>query len=172
VPLTDSIDGVPVGTMAVPGRPAGLQLFLDRDDSGDARLLVLPYAVTGASAGSAGGGAGLLTGQPLALGVGPGQRIAGTDVSVALRGVSSYSVLIAKRDPGQGLVWLAFGLLISGVGITFYLPRRRVWARVGPDGSLALVARSDRYVDLDREFGALIDDLVARRAASLTVPPD
>jgi hypothetical protein len=28
------------------------------------------------------------------------------------------------------------------------------------------VARSDRYVDLEREFGRLLDDLVARREPS------
>ena len=44
-------------------------------------------------------------------------------------------------------------LLIIGLAITFYLPRRRIWARLAPAGELRLVARSDRYVDLEREFG-------------------
>jgi hypothetical protein len=60
-------------------------------------------------------------------------------------------------------VWLSFGLLILGLALTFYFPRRRVWARLGPDGELRLVARADRYVDLRREFGRLLEDLVARR---------
>jgi cytochrome c biogenesis protein ResB len=75
-------------------------------------------------------------------------------------------VLIARRDPGQGIVWLAFGTLISGILITFYLPRRRVWARLAANGELGLVGRSDRYVDFDREFGRLLDDLVAARSPS------
>jgi cytochrome c biogenesis protein ResB len=70
---------------------------------------------------------------------------------------------VAKQDPGQGLVWLAFGTLIAGLAITFYLPRRRVWARLSPDGQLAIVGRSERYVDFDREFGRLLDGLVAVR---------
>ena len=45
-----------------------------------------------------------------------------------------YTLLIAKRDPGQAIVWLAFASLIAGIAITFYLPRRRVWARITPDG--------------------------------------
>jgi cytochrome c biogenesis protein len=73
-------------------------------------------------------------------------------------------LLIAKKDPGQGIVWTAFLLLIIGLAITFYLPRRRIWARIAPSGEVRLVARSDRYVDLEREFGRLLDDLVARRA--------
>lgn len=51
----------------------------------------------------------------------------------------------------------------SGIGITFYLPPRRIWARLSPAGDLAIVARSDRYLDVEREFGRLLDDLVAAR---------
>ena len=60
-------------------------------------------------------------------------------------------------------MWVAFGLLIAGITITFYLPRRRVWTRLAPDGRLAIVWRSDRYVDVEREFGRLLDQLVAAR---------
>ena len=51
-----------------------------------------------------------------------------------LRGVHS---LIAKRDPGQGIVWAAFLCLIAGITITFYRPRCRIWARLTSDGRLA-----------------------------------
>ena len=61
------------------------------------------------------------------------------------------------------LVWIAFALLIAGITITFYRPRRRVWTRLAPDGSLGIVWRSDRYVDVEREFGRLLDRLVAAR---------
>ena len=53
--------------------------------------------------------------------------------------------------------------LIAGITITFYLPRRRVWTRRTPDGRLGIVWRSDRYVDVEHEFGRLLDDLVAAR---------
>ena len=84
-------------------------------------------------------------------------------VSLELTDFGEYTLLIAKRDPGQPIVWLAFASLITGIAITFYLPRRRVWARIAPDGRVALVWRSDRYVDVEREFGRLLDDLVAAR---------
>ena len=79
---------------------------------------------------------------------------------------SDYTLLIAKHDPGQGIVWLAFASLIAGITITFYLPRRRVWTRLTSDGRLGIVWRSDRYVDVEREFGRLLDDLVAARATT------
>ncbi len=67
------------------------------------------------------------------------------------RGIDGATILIAKQDPGQGIVWLAFGSLIAGLLITFYLPRRRVWTRLARRrASCAIVGRSDRYVDFER----------------------
>ena len=162
VPMTDQAAGSPYGTMAIPGRGLGLQLVLQRASDGNAVVLFLPYQVTGTAAD------GTLQTQDLgALALEPGETGTGPglDFTVGLRDVSSYSLLIAKRDPGQGVVWLAFGLLLLGLLITFYLPRRRIWARLRGDGTLALVARADRYVDVEREFGELLDDLVAIRRA-------
>ena len=45
---------------------------------------------------------------------GESDTAAGTDFSVELRGFQDFTLLIAKRDPGQGLVWLAAGCLIVG----------------------------------------------------------
>jgi len=164
VPLTDQAGGLPFGTLAVPGRDVGLQLLLDRTSAGVGTLLVLPYVVTGVKAD---GTNQVQTGFPLTVENGGTATFQALDFAVSLKGFSSYTLLIAKRDPGQGIVWAAFGSLILGLMITFYLPRRRVWARLAPDGSLALVGRSDRYVDFDREFGRLVDDLVGARAAAV-----
>ena len=82
---------------------------------------------------------------------------------VMLKDFGAYTLLIAKRDPGQAIVWAAFAALITGLAITFYLPRRRVWARFRPDGRLDLVGRADRHVEFEREFDDLIDELVRIR---------
>ncbi len=160
VVLTDEVAGLPFSVTAVPGRDAGLQLFLDRADDGGPVVLAIPYRVVGT----------LPDGSPrtqelgaLALVPGESGTAPAIDFVVGLRGISDYTLLIAKHDPGQGLVWLAFGLLIVGLVVTFWLPRRRIWARLGPDGEATLVARFDRYVDVDREFGAVVDDVVAAR---------
>ncbi len=162
VALTGSAAGQPYGTFSVPGRDVGLEMFLTKAQDGTDGVLFAPYRSRGT----------LVDGTPdiaeltpffVALGATGGSR--DTDFFVELRGVQGATVLIAKRDPGQGLVWLAFGCLIAGLMITFYLPRRRIWARVSPDGRLAIVGRSDRYVDFVREFGRLLDDLVTARAA-------
>ena len=162
VPLTDQAAGRPYGTLAVPGRDLGLELLLQRRPDGTGLLLVLPYRVTGTASD---GRPEVERLQPITIRAGEAQVPPGLDFSVGVKRFSDYVLVIAKKDPGQGIVWSAFALLIIGLAITFYLPRRRVWARLGADGDLRLVARSDRYVDVEREFGRLLDDLVARRRA-------
>jgi cytochrome c biogenesis protein len=148
--------------MSVPGRDIGLELLLGQDANGVGNLLVLPYAVTG-SAGDGSPAFQELPAAAVALQAGEARAPAGLDFSVGLRRFTDYTLIIAKKDPGQGIVWAAFLFLIAGIAISFYLPRRRIWARIAPDGGLRIVARSDRYVDVEREFGGLLDDLVARR---------
>jgi cytochrome c biogenesis protein len=160
VPLTDAAADSPYGIVGVPGRDLGLQLLLRQASDGRGVVLILPYRMTG----TAPDGSPIAQNfAPVALQRGETAELEGLDLSVELADFSEYTLLIAKRDPGQGLVWLAFGLLISGITISFWLPRRRVWARLAADGRVGLVWRSDRYVDVEREFGRLLDDLVAAR---------
>ncbi len=161
VPLTGGVAGRPFETLTVPGRDVALQLLLERRADGVGELVVLPYRITGTAAD---GSPMVQNFEPFLLARGDARQPAGLDFTVGLSDFSEYTLLIAKHDPGQGLIWLAFLLLIAGITITFYLPRRRIWARIAPDGGLGLVWRSDRYVNVEREFGRLLDDLVAARA--------
>ena len=162
VPLTDSAADAPYGILSVPGRDVGLQLLLSRNAEGAGTVLVLPYRVTGTNPD----GTPIVENfTPLAPAVGEIGRSEELGLTVELREVGAYTLLIAKKDPGQGLVWIAFASLIAGITISFYLPRRRVWTRLTADGRLGIVWRSDRYVDVEREFGRLLDDLVAARRA-------
>ncbi len=167
VPMTDTVAGLPFAQFAVPGRNVALQLVLQKDSSGTGILLVLPFRGTlNADGTTKAVGLG-----PLALAQGEAAVPAGTDFSVAFTGVSEYTLLIAKKDPGAYIAWLAFALLILGLLITFWMPRRRIWARLSAEGRLALTVKADRYVDVGREFGRFLDDLVAARgAASPPVP--
>lgn len=163
VPLTDQAAGFPYGQLAVPGRDVGLELLLQRAADGRGIVLVLPYRIVGRNPD---GSPVVEEFAPMAIAVGEAQTVPGLDFTVGVRRFASYALIIAKHDPGQGLVWLAFGLLLAGIVGTFYFPRRRVWTRLRPDGSLALVARADRYVDPRRAFGPLLADLVQRRVSA------
>ena len=167
IPMTDEAAGFPFTEFAVPGRDVALQLLLQRQADGTGVLLVLPFRAVGTNADGSPQIAGL---EPLALTRGESDTAAGTDFSVELRGFQDFTLLIAKRDPGQGLIWLAAGCLIVGLLITFWMPRRRVWAKVGGDGRVALTVRADRYVDVTREFGAVLDDLVKARGGASPSP--
>jgi cytochrome c biogenesis protein len=160
VPMTGSAAGRPFDILAVPGRDVALQLLLERRPDGIGELVVLPYRVTDTNAD---GSPVVENFEPFLLARGDVRQASGLDFTVGFEDFSEYTLLIAKHDPGQGIVWLAFIALIAGITITFYLPRRRVWARLAPDGRLNLVWRSDRYVNVEREFGRLLDDLVAAR---------
>ena len=163
VPMTDAADGLPYASIGIPGRDMGLKLLLDRAADGTGTVLVVPYKVVG----MAPDGEPIIEPYPAVdLKRGDVKVSQGLDLSIGLADFGEFTLLIAKRDPGQGLVWVAFGLLIAGITITFYRPRRRVWTRVAPDGRLGIVWRSDRYVDVEREFGGVLDQLVAARRRS------
>ena len=161
--LTDTVQAQPHGVFSVPGRDVGLEMLLTQASDGTAAVAYIPYRAAGTLPD---GTADLEPLRPFLVAVGGIGGSPDTDFFVELRGIEGATVLIAKRDPGQGLVWLAFSTLIAGLAISFYLPRRRVWARLTSDGRLSIVGRSERYVDFDREFGRLLDDLVAVRPAT------
>jgi len=160
VPMTDSADGLPYASIGIPGRDMGLKLLLDKEADGRGVVVAIPYKVVGTGAD---GQPVEDVYQPVDLHAGDAKVSQGLDLSIGVTDFGQFTLLIAKRDPGQGLVWIAFALLIAGITITFYRPRRRVWTRLAPDGSLGIVWRSDRYVDVEREFGRLLDRLVAAR---------
>ena len=167
VPMTDQAAGLPFAQFAVPGRDVALQLVLQKDSSGTGILLVLPFR----GVVNADGSTSRVPLGPLALEQGEAGVASGTNFSVEFTGVSQYTLLIAKKDPGAYLAWAAFGFLIVGLLITFWMPRRRIWGRLGADGRLALTVKADRYVDVGREFGRFLDDLVAARGATTRPAP-
>ena len=99
VPMTDSARGSPYVTMAVPGRDFGLQLLLTRDDAGPGRR---PRAAvshprrerrTGPRSSRTSSAVTLLRGDT---------RVSDElGISLELTDFGEYTLLIAKRDPGQ-----------------------------------------------------------------------
>ena len=163
VPLTDAVEGRPYGILSVPGRDIGLQLLLTKISDGIGIVLIQPYRAIGTNPD----GSPIVENLPwLPLAKGETGLSEEAGLTVELTDVGEYTLLIAKKDPGQGLVWLAFASLIAGIVISFYFPRRRVWTRLDAAGRLGIVWRSDRYVDVEREFGRLLDDLVAVRRST------
>jgi cytochrome c biogenesis protein len=160
IPLDEVNGGRPYGRFTIPGREEGLEMLLGSDAGGAASLAVVGYRVTGEDAAG-----GPVVETMFVGGAAPGRTyvVDASDLRITFEKVTAFSGVIVKRDPGASIVWVSFLLLIVGLALTFYFPRRRTWARLDPSGELRLVARADRYVDLRREFGRLLEDLVARR---------
>ncbi|MFI5200472.1 MAG: cytochrome c biogenesis protein ResB, partial [Candidatus Limnocylindrales bacterium] len=151
VALDDSAAGSPHGTMSVPGEGnIGLEMLLTKASDGTEGVLFLPYRSTGLNPDGTPITQSLT---PFFVPIGGVGGSPDTSFYVQLLDVQNATILVAKEDPGQPIVWFAFLSLITGLLITFYLPRRRIWARLEPSGELRIVGRSERYVDFRREFG-------------------
>jgi cytochrome c biogenesis protein len=73
-----------------------------------------------------------------------------------------FTGLIVARDPGAVFVWIGAGLLMFGICVVFFFPRRRAWAliRPRPDGSSIHVAAISRHdVTFQSDFTRLVDEI-------------
>ena len=46
--------------------------------------------------------------------------------------IGSYTGIIARRDPGAPIIWLAAVLIVGGLAFTLRRPRTRLWLRLVP----------------------------------------
>ena len=81
------------------------------------------------------------------------------------RGPREFTGLTVRRDPGATVFWVAIGLGLAGLLVTFFLPRRRFWVRVTPTRTY-LAGLAGHGVNLRREFAGL-----ARRLNAPDAPP-
>lgn len=70
-------------------------------------------------------------------------------IGIEFRAPTSYIGLIAKRDPGQGLIWLGAVLLVAAISVSLLRPRRRVWARFDATTVRLAVASGDPYAEAE-----------------------
>ena len=68
-----------------------------------------------------------------------------------------------KRDPGDTFIWLAVGMAMLGLGMTFYVPRRRLWVKVTAERTY-LAGLAERSTRFGRELRLLGADLGAKDA--------
>jgi cytochrome c biogenesis protein len=157
--LAGSLVERPQGFMTIPGSQVGLIAVLDRDASGRPVL-----GVSGITAPAADGSSRTLFLAALGLGATTDPAATG-GYRITWSDAGAFTGLVVKNDPGQGVIWLASLALLSGIVLTFYFPRRRVWARLEGD-RLDVAMLTDRYVDAPRELARLTRDLGAAAAAS------
>lgn len=150
--LAGTLVGLPQGFLTIPGSNVGLLVVLDRGQSGAGQL-----TLQGLVADPSTGQTRVVFMQTLGEGQATDTATSG-GYSIRWAGASAFTGLVVKRDPGQAIVWIAYLLLILGLVLTFYFPRRRVWVRAIP-GRTELAMLTDRYVDGPRELKELVRDL-------------
>jgi len=152
--LAGQVAGLPQGFLTIPGSPVGLLTVLSSDATGAGTLALIGLVADE-------------TGQSQAIfqekvGVGGSTDPAATaGYRITWRKADAFTGMVVKDDPGQGLIWVAYLSLILGLLLSFYFPRRRVWARIS-DGRVEVAMLADRYVDAPREFGQMLADIGAR----------
>jgi cytochrome c biogenesis protein ResB len=111
-----------------------------------------------ADAAAAGGETSLtisgLATQPLRLE--PGQSETVGDYQYTFLGQREFSGIQVKRDRSDYLVWAGAGLIVLGVMVTFWVPRRRLWAKINSSGT-ALAGQAPGHADYARELRELAD---------------
>jgi hypothetical protein len=90
----------------------------------------------------------------------PGDSERVGDIVVRLDRFDAWVTLLSRRDPGLAILFTGAGLLSVGLGVAFWLPRRRVSVRPAADG-MVLTLRGERYDDPSDEL-----DRLARRLGS------
>jgi cytochrome c biogenesis protein len=83
----------------------------------------------------------LAAGQPAVLG----------DYEYSFGGRREFSGLTVRRDPGSTFIWVATGIFLLGLGLTFYTPRRRLWGKID-SAQAAFRGLGGRKIAVEREI--------------------
>lgn len=99
-------------------------------------------------------------GDPLVIevGVGETQKLPNGG-SVTFDGVKRFIAVDISQDPTQALMLVSAILILAGLGLSLFVPRRRVWVRVrNGDAEVAALARGEDPM-VERAVDALVKDL-------------
>ncbi len=79
------------------------------------------------------------------------------------RGQVEASGVSVRRDPGDTFIWLAVGMAMVGLTLTFYVPRRRLWVKVTPARTY-MAGIAEKTTRLGREMRLMGAQLGSRDA--------
>ncbi len=152
-----ALDGVPAAF--VPDFP--LPPSLPSDRTGGDVLVEMSNVVYGsdeASAGTAVSAAGegppqltLVGLEPQAVTLRPGDVTEIGSYEYAFLGQREFAGIQVRKDRSDLLIWIGAGLLIGGVAATFWVPRRRLWAKITADRT-HLAGQAGHFADFTAEM--------------------
>ncbi|MES2210012.1 MAG: cytochrome c biogenesis protein ResB [Chloroflexota bacterium] len=141
--LDGQLAGRPEGTLRVPGTEVALELLLKKGAQGVAELSVIGVRPS----------PNFDTAPVILFGVvlrpGDGYFVPDSGIAIEFRRPSSYIGVIARRDPGQGFIWIGAVLLVAGVSVSLLKPRRRIWARYDATTVRLAVTGGDPFTEAE-----------------------
>ncbi len=106
-----------------------------------------------------------VTGLPQPLTLEPGQTVVVGDYEYSFLGQRQFAQINAKRDRSDYLVWIGASMILLGLMLTFWVPRRRLWAKIGQDSTF-IAGQASARANFTRELRRLA------RSAGAKLPPD
>ncbi len=91
-----------------------------------------------------------------------GQEIVQSGLRYQFAGPREFTGLNVRRDPGGIAFWVGIGLGIVGMTTTFFMPRRRIWARVTKD-QVQLAGQAGHGIDMTSELQRLASGDIAQK---------
>lgn len=74
----------------------------------------------------------LAQGQP-SISLAQGEPVTAGGYEYVFEGPREFTGISVKRDSGAWFIWIATGMLVIGLAVTFYVPRRRLWLKLTAD---------------------------------------
>jgi cytochrome c biogenesis protein len=161
-PFAAQVDGAPYATLPIPGSSAGIEMQLRRDASGVAAIFMVASAPDPNGTPAEDGILPLKTIFASVLAEGDIATAPGAGFSVYLSEVTSYTGIIARRDPASLLIWIAAALIMGGLMLTLRRPRARLWLQIRPGlAAVPIVLLTERGAD-PAHYGAIIRRITRR----------
>lgn len=92
--------------------------------------------------------------QPRPVSLEPGQSVTIGGYEYSFLGQREFAGIEVSRDRSDYLIWVGAALIVVGLMVTFWLPRRRLWARIAP-GRTLLAGQAANHADYSRELRRL-----------------
>jgi cytochrome c biogenesis protein len=97
----------------------------------------------------------LAAGQPTTVG----------NYEYTFEGTRHFAGISVKKDHGAMFIWVATAMLLTGLALTFYVPRRRLWLRLTPERT-QLAALAEKSGGFEKDMRILAARL------GVAVPPE
>jgi len=100
-----------------------------------------------------------------AISLAEGEAATAGGYEYVFEGTREFTGISVKRDSGAWFIWTATGMLVIGLAITFYIPRRRLWARITPEGT-QIAALAEKSGGFEKDMRTL------SRRLGVEIPPE